>query len=138
MTEITKTESTKVISKNFSKTYDIEKLSRLNINSIERAKKADVPTLNSLRRIDEEKAVKLIALYIATLNEEINIADTMSKESINITAIRIIQKYGYLKLSDIIFVFNKIMDGEIKLYGSLSRREIMGALHDHDKLRSMR
>jgi hypothetical protein len=137
MTEITKKENTKTISKNFSKTFDLEKISN-SVNSLEQAKKADVPTLNSLRRIDEEKAVKLIALYIATLNEEINIADTMSEKSINITAIRIIQKYGYLKLSDIIFVFNKIMDGEIKLYGSLSRREIMGALHDHDKLRSMR
>ena len=55
-----------------------------------------------------------------------------------VVAIRIIDKYKYFKVSDLVYVFNKISDGEIKIYGALNRQDIMGALHEHDKLRSMR
>jgi|TARA_B100001059_G_C17830839_1_gene584598 hypothetical protein len=97
-----------------------------------------MPTLNSLKRLNEEDAVSLVALYINELNIELNIGDKMSMNNINITAIRVIQKYGFMKLSDIIFILNKFLDGEIKLYGSISRKDIMGALHDHSERRSMR
>lgn len=108
------------------------------IESVEQARMANMPTLNSLKRLHEEDAVALVALYITELNIQLNVQDKMSKNNINITAIRLIQKYGYMKLSDIIFILNKFLDGEIKLYGSISRRDIMGALHDHSERRSMR
>ncbi len=130
--------TTKVTEKNFLKIYNPEDGLSLNINSVEQAIKSKLPTLNSLQKLNEQKTVALLALYLLELNSAIKIGDRMSKNNINTTAIRIIQKYGFMKLSDIIFVLNKFLDGEIKLYGSLSRRDIMGALHDHSENRSMR
>ena len=108
------------------------------VNTVDQAIKSKLPTLNKLSKIDAEKAVALVALYIDELCIELNIGDKMSTTNINLTAIRIIQKYGYMKLSDIILILNKFLDGEIKLYGSISRRDIMGALHDHSQIRSMK
>lgn len=132
-----KTMNTKNTDQNFLIKYNPKNQTQ-SIESVEQARMANMPTLNSLKRLHEEDAVALVALYITELNIQLNVQDKMSKNNINITAIRLIQKYGYMKLSDIIFILNKFLDGEIKLYGSISRRDIMGALHDHSERRSMR
>ena len=137
MGEIIKTK-TEIIETNFSEIYNPKIAFKSNINNIQQAIKSELPTINKLRKLDEQKTVTLIALYIDEINNEIHIKERMSEKNIGITAIRIIQKYGYMKLSDIIYVLNKFLDGEIKLYGSLNRTDILGAFHDHEKLRSMR
>ena len=102
--------TTKVTEKNFLKIYNPEDGLSLNINSVEQAIKSKLPTLNSLQKLNEQKTVALLALYLLELNSAIKIGDRMSKNNINTTAIRIIQKYGFMKLSDIIFVLNKFLD----------------------------
>jgi len=133
-----KTMNTNSIEESFLVKYNPSKTLSKSIETVDQARSANMPTLNSLKRLNEEDAVSLVALYINELNIELNIGDKMSMNNINITAIRVIQKYGFMKLSDIIFILNKFLDGEIKLYGSISRKDIMGALHDHSERRSMR
>jgi len=90
----------------------------------------------------EELATQFIGQLLVSLDNTLKVKDKSDVKEQGkkwaVVAIRIIDKYKYFKVSDLVYVFNKISDGEIKIYGALNRQDIMGALHEHDKLRSMR
>ena len=138
MSEIIKVQDKKQKEQLAKLLVDSQKLLR-NINSVKAARTAISPRISELIKAQGEEIIAhFIGDLISTLEDNINTKDRMTANQKANTAIRIIDKYKYFKVSDLVYVFNKIMDGEIKIYGSLTRQVIMGALFEHENLRSQR
>ena len=116
--------------------YNLDSKDSLKITTIRKAVLSNSPSLTKI--INESsitKAEGIIEALLFQLNERIKIKEKLSENDMRRLADSIIGKYSGLKISDIIYVFNKIADGEIDLYGSLSHRDIMGALYKHKEER---
>ena len=116
--------------------YNLDSKDSLKITTIRQAVLSNSPSLTKI--INESsitKAEGIIEALLFQLNERIKIKEKLSENDMRRLADSIIGKYSGLKISDIIYVFNKIADGEIDLYGSLSHRDIMGALYKHKEER---
>ena len=110
--------------------------SNLNVTSIHKAITSDSPTITRLIKIKGiEFSEGLIEALLAQLSQKLKFKDKLLDHENERLAKSIISKYSNLKISDFIFVFNQIADGEIDLYGSLSHRDVMRALYKHNENR---
>ncbi len=116
--------------------YNLDSKDSLKITTIRQAVLSNSPSLTTIiKESSITKAEGIIEALLFQLNERIKIKEKLSENEMRRLADSIIGKYSGLKISDIIYVFNKIADGEIDLYGSLSHRDIMGALYKHKEER---
>jgi hypothetical protein len=116
--------------------YNLDSKDSLKITTIRQAVLSNSPSLTKIiKESSITKAEGIIEALLFQLNERIKIKEKLSENDMRRLADSIIGKYSGLKISDIIYVFNKIADGEIDLYGSLSHRDIMGALYKHKEER---
>ncbi len=116
--------------------YNLDSKDSLKITTIRQAVLSKSPSLTTIiKESSITKAEGIIEALLFQLNERIKIKEKLSENEMRRLADSIIGKYSGLKISDIIYVFNKIADGEIDLYGSLSHRDIMGALYKHKEER---
>ena len=116
--------------------YNLDSKDSLKITTIRQAVLSNSPSLTTIiKESSITKAEGIIEALLFQLNERIKIKEKLSENDMRRLADSIIGKYSGLKISDIIYVFNKIADGEIDLYGSLSHRDIMGALYKHKEER---
>lgn len=115
---------------------------------------SSTPALAELKKDQgEDKAIKVIELWISDLNDFLNISRKMNPFQIKQTAIMILSEFYYFKLTDINLVFSKAKRGEFgKLYESLDGMKIFSwfeqynqercqvayneALREHDNLKS--
>ena len=110
--------------------------SNLNITSIHREISSDSPTINKLIKAKGiEFSEGLIEALLMQLNSKLKFKDKLSDQENERLAKSIISKYSNLKITDFIYVFNQIADGEIELFGSLSHRDVMRALFKHNENR---
>ena len=113
------------------KDYSPSKLQESNINSLEKAIASKTPSIGKLISTQGSAFTRsLLLVWIVYLNNEIN-ERPMSENQMKTCAMRIMQKHPNLKLSDLVLVWNKIIDGEIQLYGSLGTNKIVKLLDDH-------
>mgnify|MGYP001604669755 CR=1 FL=1 len=131
-----KQELVKNIKKKSSVSYSLDNKNAFKITSIRQAVLSKAPTLNKVKRESGlDKAEGIIEALLVQLNSKIKLKEKLTENEIRILAESILAKYSSLKISDIIFVFNQIADGEIDLFGSLSHRDIMRALYKHNETR---
>jgi hypothetical protein len=106
-------------------------LMEANITNMDEAINHDVPTISGMIR-DHSPAFtrSLLMVWIWRLNQEVK-GPTMSDSQMRTCAMRIMQKHTSLKLSDLTLVWNKVIDGEIKLYGGLATSDIIELLDNH-------
>ena len=106
------------------------------IRTINEAVKSDLPTVNRMcREKGDQKTKALIIGMLMSVNAKIKFKDKLEENDMEGLAESILLKYGSLKISDLVYVFNQITDGEIDLYGSLSHRDVMKALKNHHDIR---
>ena len=72
---------------------------------------------------------------LVNMNNKLKFKEKLEENEIRGLSESIFDKYYYFKISDFVFVFNKISDGEIDLFGSLSHRDVMKALNEHANIR---
>ena len=102
-----------------------------NITTIDQAINFDVPTISGLIRDHSPEFTRsLLMTWILRLNQEVK-GTPMTEAQIKTCAMRIMQKHTSLKLSDLTLVWNKVIDGEIKLYGGLATSDIIELLDNH-------
>ncbi len=129
-------ESVEISQSELSEIYSLKTIQSAKIANISQAVKSNLPTLNKMSRDKgEEKSKALICALLIQLNIKIKIKDKLDDNEIERLADSIILKYGTLKISDLIYVFNQIADGEVDLFGSLSHRDVMKALKNHLEIR---
>ncbi len=119
-----------------SKIYSLKTIQSAKIATVAQAVKSNLPTLNKMSRdTGEVKSKALIIAMLMQLNIKIKIKDKLEENEIERLADSIMLKYGTLKISDLLYVFNQIADGEVDLFGSLSHRDVMKALKNHLEIR---
>ena len=102
-----------------------------NITTIDQAINFDIPTISALIRDHSPEFTRsLLMTWIVRLNQEVK-GTPMTEAQIKTCAMRIMQKHTSLKLSDLTLVWNKVIDGEIKLYGGLATSDIIELLDNH-------
>lgn len=122
--------------KELSINYSLNSKESFKITNIEKAINSNTPSLNKIIKENSIlKAEGIIEAMLTQLNDKIKFKEKLSENEIERLAQSIISKYSGLKISDFIFVFNQIADGEVELYGSLSHRDIMKALFKHKETR---
>jgi hypothetical protein len=89
--------------------------------------KIPAPTLATFKKeYSEDWTTAYIAVWIININEYLNIARPMKDMQIEETAMLILQKYYYLKLSDINLIFTRMKTGEYgPLYEGLDGSKIL-------------
>ena len=119
-----------------SEIYSLKTIQSAKIATVAQAVKSNLPTLNKMSRdTGEVKSKALIIAMLMQLNIKIKIKDKLEENEIERLADSIMLKYGTLKISDLLYVFNQIADGEVNLFGSLSHRDVMKALKNHLEIR---
>jgi len=119
-----------------SEIYSLKTIQSAKIATVAQAVKSNLPTLNKMSRdTGEVKSKALIIAMLMQLNIKIKIKDKLEENEIERLADSIMLKYGTLKISDLLYVFNQIADGEVDLFGSLSHRDVMKALKNHLEIR---
>jgi len=126
-----------------SEIYSLKTIQSAKIATVAQAVKSNLPTLNKMSRdTGEVKSKALIIAMLMQLNIKIKIKDKLEENEIERLADSIMLKYGTLKISDLLYVFNQIADGEVDLFGSLSDlfgslsyRDVMKALKNHLEIR---
>ena len=117
--------------KKLLKAYSPNSLQESNINTLEKALKSKTPTVGAMiRKEGSEFTRSVLLVWIVYLNNEIN-ERPMSENQMKTCAMRIMQKHSSLKLADLILVWNKVIDGELQLYGSLGTNKIVSLLDKH-------
>ncbi len=116
--------------------YNLDNALSLKILSVEKAVNSETPSLTKMIKATNEKKVSyLIMGLLVNMNNKLKFKEKLTENEIRGLSESIMDKYYYLKLSDFVYVFNQISDGEIDLFGSLSHRDVMKALKDHTNLR---
>ena len=129
--KIVQDKSAIALQKKLLKAYSPNSLQESNINTLEKAIKSKTPTLGTMIREEGSEFTRsVLLLWIVYLNNEIN-ERPMSENQMKTCAMRIMQKHSNLKLADLILVWNKIIDGELQLYGSLGTNKIVSLLDKH-------
>jgi len=115
---------------------DLKNALSLKVTSIEKAVNSASPSLTKMSKLaSKEKVGYLIMGLLVNMNNKLKFKEKLEENEIRGLSESIFDKYYYFKISDFVFVFNKISDGEIDLFGSLSHRDVMKALNEHANIR---
>ena len=113
------------------KFYDKKKMKLKNINSIDKAIQSETPTIGKIMaETNPEYTQSLIVTWLLWLDQNMS-EKGMTENQIDNCAVSIMQRHKSLKLADLSFVWDKIIHGEIELYGSLGINKIIKILDAH-------
>ncbi|WP_237421193.1 hypothetical protein [Flavobacterium sp. Sd200] len=91
------------------------------------AMNAPAPTLAAIsREKGKEFSVGLTMGWLVYLNDILNLNKPMTEDQIELCAIEVIDTYGSLKMSDLTFLFRKIISGQFgEFYESLTIQKVL-------------
>jgi hypothetical protein len=94
---------------------------------MELAMNAPAPTLGAFQRAKGRPFVEgLLMLWLAYLNKVLNLRRNMTDEQIEMCAIEINNEFYMLKMSDLTYIFKKIIGGEYgEFYESISIQKVL-------------
>ena len=107
------------------------KMKLKNINSLDKAIQSEAPSIGKIMAdTNPEYTQSLLIMWLLWLDQNMS-ERGMTENQIENCAVSIMQRHKSLKLSDLSFVFDKIIHGEIELYGSLGINKIIKILDAH-------
>ncbi|MEB3005742.1 hypothetical protein [Capnocytophaga sp. G2] len=84
----------------------------------------------------EEYLRSYILLWLVYLNELLDLNKPLNESQMRLCAEEILADYGYLKISEIAYIFKRLINGEYgALYERLSVAKVMSLFRDYDKER---
>ena len=95
------------------------------------------PSLNAVKRdYGAEACDKFVMAWLIYLNEMLNLSRPMSEEQIRLCSSQIMNDYGYLKLTELSFIFKRILSGEYgEFYERLGIDKLLTFFRQYDKER---
>lgn len=108
------------------------------LKSVTDAINARAPSVAVLKReCGEEFTHNLLMAWLLYLNEILGLNRPMSEEQIRLCATKILQEYYGLKMSDLSYLFNRIITGQYgEFYESLSIAKVMTFFREYEKERT--
>lgn len=83
------------------------------LKTIAEAINLPTPSISSIRRDYGATACEsYIMLWLVYLNEMLAVSRPMSEDQISLCSSQIMNDYGYLKLTEISFIFKRVLSGE--------------------------
>jgi hypothetical protein len=97
------------------------------LTSISVAMNTTAPTLAAIHREKgKEFAIGLTMAWLVYLNDILNLNKPMTEDQIELCAIEVIDTYGSLKMSDLTYLFRKIINGQFgEFYESLTVQKVL-------------
>ena len=107
------------------------------LRSIEIVIEAKSPTLAQFKRIKGEEFTEgLIVLWLMYLNSMLNLKKLLTGDQMDLIAANVVADYASLKISDITYIFKKVINGEFgELYESLTVPKVMTWFKKHTEER---
>lgn len=107
------------------------------IKTIAEAINLPTPSISSIRRDYGATACEsYIMLWLVYLNEMLAVSRPMSEDQINLCSSQIMNDYGYLKLTEISFIFKRVLSGEYgEFYERLGIDKVLRFFREYDKER---
>ena len=107
------------------------------LKTIDDAINLPTPSINAVRRdYGAEACDKFVMAWLVYLNEMLNLSRPMSEDQIRLCSSQIMNDYGYLKLTEISFIFKRILSGEYgEFYERLGIDKVLSFFRQYDKER---
>lgn len=107
------------------------------LKNIETVIDAQTPTLASFSRAKGNEFTEgLITVWLMYLNEMLNLKKLLSPGQMELIATNVVADYGSLKISDITYIFKKVINGDYgELYESLTVPKVMTWFKQHTQER---
>ena len=95
------------------------------------------PSISAIRRDYGATACEsFVMLWLVYLNEMLNLSRPMSEEQIRLCSSQIMNDYGYLKLTEISFIFKRVLSGEYgEFYERLGIDKVLSFFRQYDQER---
>ena len=108
------------------------------IHSTLEAVNRKAPTISSFKReCGEDFQCSLIKVWLVYLNNILGISRPMSEDQIRLCATQIIDDFGYLRMSELSYLFKRIISGEFgEFYESLTIAKVLTFFREYDKERT--
>jgi len=103
------------------------------LTTIAAAIAADAPTIAALQRAKgKEFAIGFTMAWLVYLNDILNLNKSMTEDQIELCALEINQAYNSLKISDITYLFRRIISGAYgEFYESLTIPKVLAFFRDY-------
>lgn len=103
------------------------------VTSVSTAMNANAPTVGAFVREKGKPFTEgLIMAWLAYLNSMLNLRRPMSDEQIELCAVSVVEEFASLKISDVTYIFKKIMNGEYgEFYESISMAKVLTFFRDY-------
>lgn len=103
------------------------------LTTIDKAMNANAPTLGTLQREkNKDFAIGLIMGWLVYLNDILNLNKPMTEDQIELCAIEVIETYYTLRMSDLTFLFKKIISGGYgEFYESLTIPKVLSFFREY-------
>lgn len=103
------------------------------LTSIDKAMNAPAPTLGTIHRErSREFAAALVMGWLVYLNDILNLNKSMTEDQIELCAQEVIDSYYTLKMSDLTYLFRRIISGKYgELYESLTIPKVLSYFSDY-------
>lgn len=102
------------------------------VDTMQKAMEANTPTIASLcREFDQDKTEAFVAVWVAELNELINVARPMNEAQILECASLIVYKHKNITVADMNVIFTNAKTGKYDLFESLSIDKVLSWFDDY-------
>lgn len=108
------------------------------LKSVTDAINARAPSVAVLKReCGEEFTHNLLMMWLVFVNEVLNLNKPMNEAQIHLCATHILKEFNHLKMSDLSFLFNRIITGQYgEFYESLSIAKVLTFFREYEAERT--
>ena len=105
------------------------------LKSVSDAMNAQAPSITAIKRdCGEEFTHNLLMMWLVFVNDFLNLNKPMTEAQIRLCATHILKEFNYLKMSDLSFLFNRIITGQYgEFYESLTIAKVMTFFREYEK-----
>ena len=107
------------------------------LKTIDEAINLPAPSINGIKRYyGGQFCENLVMLWLVYLNEILNLNKPMSEGQIRLCTSHLLNEYGYLKLTELTFIFKRVLSGEYgEFYERLGIDKLLTFFREYDKER---